>query len=146
MTSKQVVSRASKLSFVCDTLLQDGLQQAPVQLRKLARLKLRTHQWKLDAETMVEGVHARLSGVLYEQLTVNNKPPAGERVKQAVLCHDQYIVAARKYNRLRAVDAYVADCIDAVNQKLSAMKAQTEIVRVEAAAYIDPQPITKGRK
>lgn len=145
MTSKQAVSRASKLSAVCDALLQDGLQQAPVQLRKLARIKLTTHQWKLDGETLLEGVQARLSGLLYEDLTNNGKPPAVDRVKQAVLCHDQYLQAAKKYNRLRAVDAYVADCIDSVNQKLSAMKAQTEIMRVEAAAYIDPQPL-KGRR
>lgn len=147
MTSKEAVKKASRLAMVCDVLLQDGLQQAPKHLRELAKLKLTTHQWRLDAETMIEGVQARLTGLLHEQLTTVDgaagkpKPPSVERVKQSVLCHGEYITAAQKYNRLKAVDSYVGDCIDAVNQKLSAMKAQVEVAGIEARAHIDPSPM-----
>lgn len=144
LNRKKVLKQARELTKVCDLLLHDGLQRAPTALRKLSDLKLVTYGWRLDAELTVEATRGRLFGSLREALTQKGKvTEAG--LKAAVEGHDDYIAVVKLFNRMKTIDSYVGDCIDDVNQKLSAMKAQTEILRVEANAAIDPRPM-KGHK
>lgn len=146
ITRQQVLRRAQRLSMVCDALptVTDGLQRAPIALRKLSKLKLITYGWRLDAELVVEATTARLFGTLRESLAQKGKiTEAG--LRQAVEGHDDYIAAVKLFNRMKTIDAYVGDCMGDVNQKLSAMKAQTEILKVELNAAIDPRPLKGSR-
>lgn len=135
MTRKDFQQRAAR--FTDDAVNADdrrALRLVPVALHNVAKLRVRTALRLKQAEALAKRAEAA-AGLELETRT--EKLTVAQR-KDGVTVHPDVVRLQDEATRWEVTDGYLRSCVEALNQRLSAAKAEVEYVRIEAQAALDP--------